>query len=66
MRSVLCLFEGVCTGAADGYYRMKEHAGVDAAAPRAGSRERPGQYPQCQARIVGHGQHRGRAFGCRT
>ncbi|SDG71351.1 MULTISPECIES: acetolactate synthase large subunit [unclassified Duganella] len=23
MRSVLCLFEGVCTGAADGYYRMK-------------------------------------------
>jgi thiamine pyrophosphate-dependent acetolactate synthase large subunit-like protein len=24
MRSVLCLFEGVCTGAADGYYRMKE------------------------------------------
>src|ERR1700749_4538516 len=22
MRSVLCLFEGVCTGAADGYYRM--------------------------------------------
>src|SRR5579871_4864469 len=24
MRSVLCLFEGVCTGAADGYYRMKD------------------------------------------
>jgi len=24
MRSVLCLFEGVCTGAADGWYRMKE------------------------------------------
>jgi acetolactate synthase-1/2/3 large subunit len=23
MHSVLCLFEGVCTGAADGYYRMK-------------------------------------------
>jgi acetolactate synthase-1/2/3 large subunit len=23
MKSVLCLFEGVCTGAADGYYRMK-------------------------------------------
>ena len=24
MRSVLCLFEGVCTGAADGYYRMSD------------------------------------------
>ena len=24
MRSVLCLFEGVCTGAADGWYRMRE------------------------------------------
>jgi acetolactate synthase-1/2/3 large subunit len=24
MRSVLCLFEGVCTGAADGYYRMTD------------------------------------------
>jgi acetolactate synthase-1/2/3 large subunit len=24
MRSVLCLFEGVATGAADGYYRMKD------------------------------------------
>ncbi|MRW91820.1 acetolactate synthase large subunit [Duganella sp. FT80W] len=23
MKSVLCLFEGICTGAADGYYRMK-------------------------------------------
>ena len=24
MKSVLCLFEGVCTGAADGWYRMRE------------------------------------------
>jgi acetolactate synthase-1/2/3 large subunit len=24
MRSVLCLFEGICTGAADGYYRMTD------------------------------------------
>jgi len=24
IRSVLCLFEGVCTGAADGWYRMKD------------------------------------------
>jgi acetolactate synthase-1/2/3 large subunit len=24
MRSVLCLFEGVCTGAADGWYRMRQ------------------------------------------
>ena len=25
MKSVLCLFEGVCTGAADGWYRMRGH-----------------------------------------
>src|ERR1043166_6788801 len=24
LRSVLCLFEGVCTGAADGWYRMRD------------------------------------------
>ena len=24
MKSVLCLFEGVCTGAADGWYRMRD------------------------------------------
>src|SRR5215510_9412437 len=28
MRSVLCLFEGVCTGAADGYARMAEKPGL--------------------------------------
>jgi acetolactate synthase I/II/III large subunit len=28
MRAVLCLFEGVCTGAADGYARMAEKPGV--------------------------------------
>src|SRR4030095_7282165 len=28
MRAVLCLFEGVCTGAADGYARMTEKPGV--------------------------------------
>ena len=26
MRSILCLFEGCATGAADGYYRMKKSA----------------------------------------
>jgi acetolactate synthase-1/2/3 large subunit len=25
IRSVLCLFEGVATGAADGWYRMNDH-----------------------------------------
>jgi acetolactate synthase-1/2/3 large subunit len=63
MRSVLCLFEGVCTGAADGYYRMKGTPGFDPAAPGAGPGERPGQYPQRQARLVGHGQHHRRTFG---
>ncbi|MGH9833026.1 MAG: acetolactate synthase large subunit [Blastocatellia bacterium] len=28
MRAVLCLFEGVCTGAADGYARMSDKAGL--------------------------------------
>jgi acetolactate synthase I/II/III large subunit len=28
MRAVLCLFEGVCTGAADGYARMGENPGL--------------------------------------
>jgi acetolactate synthase-1/2/3 large subunit len=28
MRAVLCLFEGVCTGAADGYARMADKAGL--------------------------------------
>jgi acetolactate synthase I/II/III large subunit len=28
MRAVLCLFEGVCTGAADGYSRMAEKPGL--------------------------------------
>jgi acetolactate synthase-1/2/3 large subunit len=28
MRAVLCLFEGVCTGAADGYARMSEKPGL--------------------------------------
>lgn len=28
MRAVLCLFEGVCTGAADGYARMAENPGL--------------------------------------
>lgn len=28
MRAVLCLFEGVCTGAADGYARMAERPGL--------------------------------------
>src|SRR5262245_20604826 len=28
MRAILCLFEGVCTGAADGYARMAERPGL--------------------------------------
>ena len=35
MRAVLTLFEGVATGAADGYARMTGTPGGDAAAPRA-------------------------------
>ena len=44
LRGVLCLFEGVATGAADGYGRM---AGLRGHAPAsgAGPRERSGQSP---------------------
>ena len=60
MRCVLGLFEGVVTGAADGYSRMSEGPGGDAAASRAGLRQRRRQYPQRQQGGVGDGQHRRR------
>ena len=58
MRAVLGLFEGVATGAADGYGRMARPAGGDPAAPRAGPRQRhrqpaqrpPGPHPARQRR----------------
>ena len=46
MRCVLGLFEGVVTGAADGYARMADKAGGDAAAPGPRPRQRPGQPAQ--------------------
>ena len=36
MRAVLALFEGVCTGAADGYGRMAERPAATLGDPRAG------------------------------
>ena len=61
MRCVLGLFEGVCSGAADGYYRMTRQAGLDAAASRSRPRQRRGQPAQRQEGGLGHRQHRGRA-----
>ena len=46
MRGVLALFEGVATGAADGYARMADKPGRDAAAPRPRARQRPRQPAQ--------------------
>ena len=46
MRAVLGLFEGVVTGAADGYGRMARAPGGHAAAPRARARQRHRQPPQ--------------------
>ena len=60
MRCVLGLFEGVVTGAADGYWRMAERAGGDAAAPGAGTRQRSRQPPQRQEGQLGDRQHRRR------
>jgi thiamine pyrophosphate-dependent acetolactate synthase large subunit-like protein len=56
IRGVLCLFEGVCPGAADGYARMKRKpAGTG-----------PGEWPRQPAQrpqgAFAGGQHRGRAF----
>ena len=45
LRGVLCLFEGVATGAADGYGRRRGARGHPAA-PGAGPGERPGQPAQ--------------------
>ena len=46
VRPILTLFEGVASGAADGYGRMTGVPGGDAAAPRAGARERVREPPQ--------------------
>ena len=46
MRCVLALFEGVATGAADGYARMAEKPAATLAASRPRPRQRPGQSAQ--------------------
>jgi thiamine pyrophosphate-dependent acetolactate synthase large subunit-like protein len=59
MRAVLALFEGVATGAADGYARMADKPAATSAAPglRPGQRAgQPAQRPQGQG---AGGQHRG-------
>ena len=60
MRGVLGLFEGVATGAADGYARMTGGPAVHAAAPRAGPRQRAGQPAQRPPCHDADGQHRRR------
>ena len=62
MRCVLGLFEGVVTGAADGYARMADRPAVDAAALRAGPRQRAGQPAQRAAGALADRQ-RGRRSG---
>ena len=61
MRAVLCLFEGVATGAADGYGRMAGKAGRDPAASRPGPRQRPRQPAQRAARRDADRQRRRRS-----
>ncbi len=46
MRGVLCLFEGVVTGAADGYGRVAGRPAATLAPPRTGARQRAGQPAQ--------------------
>ena len=58
MRAVLTLFEGVATGAADGYARMAGRPGRHAPAPRAGPGQRAGQPAQRPPRPDADGQRR--------
>ena len=60
MRGILTLFEGVATGAADGYARVSRTAGGDAAAPGPRTGQRPGQPAQRPAGPLPAGQHCGR------
>ncbi len=60
MRGVLALFEGVATGAADGYGRMAGRPGRHPAAPGPGPGQRPGQPAQRPAGPHPGGQHRRR------
>ena len=61
MRCVLGLFEGVVTGAADGYYRMLGRAGLHPAASGPRPRQRARQPAQRQEGELRHRQHRRRA-----
>ena len=61
MRGVLALFEGVATGAADGYGRMADKPGGHVAAPRARARQRVGEPAQRPQGSHGDRQHRRRS-----
>ena len=50
VRAVLGLFEGVCTGAADGYARITGQPGDDAAPPGPGPRQR--HSPTCTTPVA--------------
>ncbi len=60
MRAVLGLFEGVVTGAADGYGRMADAPGCDAAAPRSRARQRHREPAQRAPGAHADRQHRRR------
>ena len=61
MRCVLALFEGVATGAADGYARMAEKPAATLAASRPRPRERPRQSAQRHEGRDAGGEHRRRS-----
>ena len=58
MRCILGLFEGVVTGAADGYARMSEQPAATLLHLGPGPRQRACQHPQRQQGVVADGQHR--------
>ncbi len=58
MRPILGLFEGVCSGAADGYARMTQEAGGDAATPGSRIRQCAGEFPQCAQGAFAGCEHR--------
>ena len=66
MRCVLGLFEGVVTGAADGYYRMADRPAATLLHLGPGPGQRPGQPAQREEGALGHRQHRRRACHATT
>ena len=62
IKGVLCLFEGVCTGAADGWYRMRDKPASTLLHLGPGLANGLANIHNARRAQFRHGQHRRRAF----